>query len=129
MTYLFGQSLHLLGLQTGVSEHTDLRGDVAPVVLASELLQVLLEQSAHGDDAVSHVLDLTEPLLVKGSVVEDLGSDAGTVDRGVGVERTDENLDLGVDALLLVGVLANDGEGTDTLTVETLRQMSVCAMH
>lgn len=124
VTYLFGQAVHLLGCQTSVCEHADLRGDVAPVVLASELLKVLLEQSTHGDDAVSHILDLAEPLLVEGGVVQDLGSDTGTVNRGVGVERSHKNLDLGVDALLLLGRLADDGECTNTLTIQTLNIFS-----
>jgi hypothetical protein len=41
------------------------------------------------------------------------------VDGRVGVEGTDENLDLRLNALLLLGVLANKREGTDTLTVQT----------
>ena len=116
---LLGKLVHLLGGQAGVGEHADLGGDVAPVVLGAELLEVLLEEGAHLDDAVGHLLDLGEPLLVELGGVEDLGGDAGAVDRGVGVERADENLDLRVDALLLLGVGADDGEGTDTLTVET----------
>lgn len=54
-------------------------------MLAAQVLQVLLEQSTHLDDAVSHVLDLTEPLLVQGRVVHDGRGDAGTVDGRVGV--------------------------------------------
>jgi hypothetical protein len=46
------------------------------------------------------------------------------VDGGVGVEGTDENLDLRLDTLLLLGVLADEGEGTDTLTVQTLHIVS-----
>jgi hypothetical protein len=38
-------------------------------MLASQLLQVLLQESAHGDDAVRHALDLAEPLLVQRWVV------------------------------------------------------------
>ena len=94
---------------------------MGPVVLAAERLQVLAEQGAHLDDAVSHALDLTEPLLVQLGVVHDGGGDAGTVDGRVGVEGTDENLDLRLDALLLLGGLADEGESTDTLTVETLK--------
>jgi hypothetical protein len=92
-------------------------------VLGAELLEVVLEESTHGDDAVSHLLDLTEPLLVESRAVEDLGGDASTVDGGVGVQRSDENLELRVDTLLLIGIGADDGEGTNTLTVETL---SIC---
>lgn len=119
-TYLLGENVHLLGLQTGVGEHADLAGDVGPVVLAAELLQVLAEQGAHLNDAISHALDLTEPLLVQLGVVHDGGGDAGTVDGGVRVEGADQNLDLRLDALLLLGVLTDERESTNTLTVETL---------
>lgn len=97
-----------------------LAGDVGPVVLAAELLKVLAQESAHLNDAVSHALDLTEPLLVQGGVIHDGGGDTGTVNGGVGVEGTDENLDLRLNTLLLLGGLANEREGTNTLTVETL---------
>jgi hypothetical protein len=42
------------------------------------------------------------------------------MDWWVGVERADENLELGVDTLLLGSVFADDGECSDTLSVETL---------
>jgi hypothetical protein len=119
-TNLLGKLSHLLGGQAGVGEHANLGCDVAPVVLAAELLEVLLEESTHGDDAVSHALDLTEPLLVESRIVQDFRSDAGTVNGRVGVQWTDKDLDLGVDTLLLLGRLADDGESTDTLAVKTL---------
>lgn len=97
---LLGEGIHLLGGQTSIGEHADLARDVAPVVLAAEFLEVLLEEGAHGDDAVGHALDFTQPLLVQGGVVEDGRGDAGAVDGRVGVERAYEDLDLGVDALL-----------------------------
>lgn len=117
---LLGKSVHLLRLESGVGEHTNLASDVAPVVLAAELLEVLLQQGAHSDDAVRHALDLAEPLLVQCRVVQDGAGDTGTVDRWVGVERTDKNLDLRVDALLFLGIGADDRESTNTLAVETL---------
>lgn len=117
---LLSKASHLLSSQTGVGEHADLAGDVRPVVLGAELLKVLLEEGTHGDDAVSHLLDLTEPLLVESRAVEDLGGDAGTVDGRVGVQRSDDDLELRVDTLLLVGIGADKGEGTNTLTIETL---------
>lgn len=89
-------------------------------MLGAELLEVLLEEGAHGDDAVGHALDLAEPLGAEGVVVEDLCGDAGAVDGGVRVHGAHEDLDLGVDALLLLGGLADDGEGADALTVEAL---------
>lgn len=42
------------------------------------------------------------------------------MDGGVGVEGTDQDLDLRLNALLLLGVLADERESTNTLTVETL---------
>lgn len=119
-TYLLGENIHLLGLQTSVGEHADLAGNVGPVVLAAELLQVLAEQGAHLNDAVSHALDLTEPLLVQLRVVHNGGGNAGTVDGGVGVEGADQDLDLRLNALLLLSVFAHERESTNTLTVETL---------
>lgn len=122
---LLCQSVHLLGLETGVGEHADLAGDVAPVVLATELLEILLEKSTHGDNAVSHTLNLTQPLLVELGVVQDGRSNTGTVDGRVGVKRTDQDLDLRVDTLLLVGVGTDNGEGTDTLAIKTLGNVSM----
>ena len=122
---LLGELGHLLGGQAGVGEHADLAGDVAPVVLAAELLEVVLEQGAHLDDAVGHALDFAQPLLVEGGVVQDGAGDAGAVDGRVGVERAHEDLDLRVDSLGLFGRGGNDGEGADTLTVETLGQVLV----
>lgn len=59
------------------------------------------------------------PLLVQSRVSKDGAGDTGTVDRGVRVERANDDLDLAVHASLLVGVSADEGEGTDTLAVET----------
>ena len=93
---------------------------MAPVTLAAELLQVLLEESTHGDDAISHTLNLTQPLLVQSRIVENLRSDAGTMNGRVGIKRSYENLDLRVDALLLLSRLTCKREGSDTLSIETL---------
>lgn len=117
---LLGQSIHLLRLKTSVGEHANLAGDVAPVVLAAELLEVLLEEGTHRDDTVGHALDFAEPLLVELRVVQDGRGDTSTVDGGVGVKRADKDLDLRVDALLLLCVGADNGKGTNALTVETL---------
>jgi len=111
--------VHLLLCKSSVGEHADLVGDMVPVVLAAQLLEVLLEECAHGDDAVSHTLDLTQPLLVESWVVEDGAGDTSSVNRWVRVERSDEDLDLRVDSLLLICVCADDGECTDTFTVQT----------
>lgn len=109
---------------------------MAPVVRGAELLEVTLEGIAHADDAVGHALDLSQPLILEIARVEDLGGDASAVDGRVGVERAmyllnsrysltsmqnlpNENLDLRVDLGLLLLAGSNDGESTNTLTIET----------
>lgn len=88
-------------------------------MLAAKILKVLLEKSTHLNDTVSHALNFTQPLLVQGGVIHDGRCNTGTVDRRVRVKGTNENLDLGVHTLLLLGRLADKGESTNTLTVET----------
>lgn len=112
--------LDLLGGQASVAEHADLVGDVVPVELGLVVVdEVALELGAHGDDAIGHQLDLLEPLGIQLGGVEDSGDNAGTVDGGVRVHGADNNLDLRVDASLLLGRGSDEGEGTGTLTVET----------
>lgn len=93
---------------------------MVPVVLASQSLEVLLQQRPHLDDAVCHALDLSQPLLVQGLILEDSRGNTSAVNGRVGVQRAHENLELAVDALLLLRVGGDDGEGTNTFTVETL---------
>ena len=100
-------------------KRTHLVRDVIPVVLGAQIFEILLEQGTHLDDTIGHALDLAEPLLVELGVAQDLAGDARPVDGRVGVQWTDEDLDLGVDALLLVGRVGDDAEGTDSLAVET----------
>ena len=118
--YFFGEHIHLLRLQTCICEHANLRRDVAPVVFASKLLEILFQQGTHGDDAVRHVLDLAQPLLVQRRVVQDLGSDSSAVNRRIGVERSYKNLNLGVHSLLLLCGLANNRECTNALAIQAL---------
>lgn len=97
-----------------------LAGDVRPVVLAAKVLQILLEESTHLNDTVGHALDLAQPLLVELGVIHNGRGDASTVDGRVGVEGTDEDLDLRVDTLLLLSRFADERESTNTFAVETL---------
>lgn len=97
---------------------------MTPVVLAAEVLQVLLQQSTHADDAVRHSFDFSEPLLVQVGVVQDLGRDPGAVNGRVRVERAHEDLDLRVHALLLLCRIADNRERSDTLPIEPLSAIS-----
>lgn len=92
--------------------------NVIPVMLASEVFQVLLQQGPHFDDAVSHSLDFTQPLLLQLWVAEDFAGNPGTVDGRVGVKGTDKNLDLRVHARLFLRAVGDNAESTNTFTVE-----------
>lgn len=56
---------------------------MAPIVLAAQVFEVLLEKSSHLDDAICHTLDFSKPLLIELWTVQDLRSNASTVDRRV----------------------------------------------
>lgn len=98
--------------------------NVRPIVLAAEGLEVLPQQGAHANDAVGHALDFALPLLVQGRVVEDRGRNPRAVDRRVRVQRPDQDLDLRLDALLLLGGCGHDREGTAAFAVQTLELVS-----
>jgi uncharacterized membrane protein len=100
---------------------TYLVGNVRPVMLAAQILKVLLQESTHLNDAVGHALDLTQPLLVKLGIVQDSRGNTSTVDGRVRVQSADEDLQLGIDTLLLLGRSTDKRECANTLTVETLR--------
>lgn len=53
---------------------------MVPVLLGTQLFEILLQLSAHLDNTVSHALEFAEPLLVELLVVEDFGGDARAVD-------------------------------------------------
>lgn len=112
---------HLKNLLLGdarVAEHTNLGGNVAPVAGRSLLLEVSLEEVTHLDDAVSHALALIAPLGLELGVAEDGLHNAGSVSGRVGVHGSDEKLELGLNAGCLVLVLADNTEGSNTLTVQ-----------
>lgn len=95
-------------------------GNMRPVMLTPQRLEVLLKQSTHLNNSIRHALDFTQPLGVQRGVVHDGRGDAGAVDRRVRVEWTNEDLDLRLDAFLLFGVFADEGECPDTFAVEAL---------
>ena len=58
--------------------------------------------------------------MAKIGVGEDVAGDAGAVNGRIGIYRTDEDLDLGLDAGFLFATLADDGEGANAFAVEAL---------
>jgi len=93
---------------------------MTPIMLATEGLEILLQESPHSDDTFRHFLDFTEPLLIQNRAIEDLGGDSGTVHWRIGIKWSDEDFDLRIHAFLLLCRFAHDGEGADALAVESL---------
>ena len=75
---------------------------MTPVLLASEIFQVLFQESSHVDYAVCHPLDFSKPLLLEVGIVQNLCGYACAMYGRVGVERPNKNLDLRIDSLLLL---------------------------
>lgn len=116
---LLSKSINLSRGEAREAEHADLLGDVRPVASRAEFLESIDELSTHSDNTISHKLDLTAPLGTELRVAPDGGDDSGTMDGRVGVHRTNENLQLRFNGLLLGGIAGDDVKSTDTLTVET----------
>lgn len=68
-------------------------------MLAAESLKVFLQERPHPNDAISHLLDFTEPLLIQCRIIEDLRGDSCAVYWWIRVEGADQNFDLGIDTL------------------------------
>jgi len=117
---LLSESLGLGGSQAGETEHSNLALNMSP--LSRSVVsggQKTVEPITHADDPVCHKLDLRLPLLVKVFVGEDGVGYAGTVERRVGVHRSDDDLQLALDTGLFLWIGCDEGEGTDTFSVET----------
>lgn len=144
---------NLLGRETGEAEHANLVGDVIPVVRGSERGEMGFELGAHGNDAVGHEFDLAEPEVTRASAserifhktptqnttttlplgakfrrVEHRRCDTRTTTGRVRVHGAHHNLDLRLHGLLLLGVRAYDGEGTDALAIKAL-YLRECVTH
>lgn len=116
---LLGDALHLLGVQSGEAEHTDLVSDVLPRALRSLLDQVTLEVRAHRDDTIGHALDLAQPLGAQRCVAQNLADQQSTVNGRIRVHWPDQDLDLRHAIVGLRFVGGEQGEGTDTFAVES----------
>jgi hypothetical protein len=78
----------------------------------------LIFKLPHGNDTISHELDFTQPFLLQFRSVQDGANKTSTVDGRVRIHGTNQNFDLRVDASLFSGVFANNGESTNTFTIQ-----------
>lgn len=112
--------LNLLWVDSSKAEHSNLVGNVLPITSRSLLGEQILERSSHGDDTISHELDISEPLLVESWIREDAGSNASSMDWWVGVEWANKDLDLRSNTSSLISVRGNNGESTDSFTLNRI---------
>ena len=116
---LAGHGVDLILSDARVSEHTNLRGDVAPVVLAAEGGESLDEASSHFSHTGRHEHEIIVPHLRELLVAEDDVDDSSTVDGRVRVHGSGNLLDSRVDLERLGGVASNEVHAAGSLTVET----------
>lgn len=100
-------------------EHADLALDVAPFARGVEVfLESGVKLFSHADDTVSHSLHFRLPLSVEIGVTQDGIGNSGTVERGIRVQGSDDDLQLTVDTRLLSRVRSGEGESTNALSVQ-----------
>lgn len=116
---LGGKFVALLRSKSRVAEHTNLLSDVRPIASGAGSLEVLNEELAHLDDTIRHNLNVLAPLRSEIRVSQDGGDETSTRDGRVGVVRTDEDLELRIDASRLSGTISENVDGTNALTIET----------
>jgi len=113
---------HLLGLfwgETSEGEHTNLVGDMLPSARGLEPGELIEENLTHVLDTHGHVEKLIPPLLVELRGAEHGLDNVSSVLRWVGVEVADDDVELGHDVLDGVWGATGEGEGSDTLSVES----------
>jgi hypothetical protein len=115
---LLHQAFTLLRIHAGEAEHADLVGDVLPVLGRAQLLQVVLQRGAHRNDAVGHLLDVAQPLLLERGIAQNLRHQTSTVHGRVRVQGTDEDLDLRHCAHRIVFAAGHQREGAGTFAVQ-----------
>mmetsp|Transcript_3330 Transcript_3330/g.4223 ORF Transcript_3330/g.4223 Transcript_3330/m.4223 type:complete len:226 (+) Transcript_3330:99-776(+) len=118
-TVFLTEFVNLVSVQASVSEHTDLRGHMAPVVLITSISKSFSQGISHFSHAGRHDLKIVMPGSSQIFVTEDNVNDTGTVDRRVRVNRTSNLLDARHNLGLLIRVVGNHGEAASTLTIET----------
>lgn len=115
---LLRQTLALLLIHARETEHADLVGNVRPVARRAQLLQVVAQRGAHGDDTIGHQLHVTEPLLAERFVAQNFGHQPGTVNGRVRVHRSDQDLDLRHRTVGFVLAARDQRERSRALTIQ-----------
>jgi len=76
----FSQLIYLVLVKTGVGKHTNLAGNVAPVVFVSEGFEFSSETGSHLLHSAGHEEELVMPFSGQGWVTEDNIDNSGSMD-------------------------------------------------
>jgi len=109
----------LVLVESSESEHTNLAGNVIPVVFVSESDESGLQANSHVVHAGGHEAEVSVPHFGELLISEDDVDNAGSMDGRVGVDRSGNLLDARVDDVTLSLAAADNGEESGTLTIET----------
>ena len=116
---LLSELINLVFVEAGEGEHADLVGHVLPVVLVAERLQFVDKARSHGSHASGHIFQILMPHGGQLRVAQDDVDDSSSVNGRVGVDWSGNLLDAGHDNCFLFFASADNGEGSNSLTVET----------
>ena len=116
---LFAELVNHIGVEAGVSEHTNLAGNVVPVVLIAHVLKSLLKTSAHLLHATRHVFQVLVPHSGKLGVGKNDVDDTGSVNGRVGVDGASDLLEAGHNNILLGFGVSHKGKAASAFTVNT----------
>lgn len=89
---VLAQARALVCVHAREAEHADLVGDVLPVSLGAETLEILPQSGSDGDDSISHQFYVAKPLSLQIGSAQDGANDASAMNRWVRVHWSDENL-------------------------------------
>jgi len=116
---LLDEEFALGGRETGVAEHADLCGDVAPVTGGTELLKSLSQTSSHVYDSVSHCLNTVSPLLVESWILENGINNPASMSWRIGVSCSNDQSHLRLKVYGKILVLEHHSQVTGPLVVQT----------
>jgi len=104
--------------EASIGKHTDLLGNVGPVVHAAEGLQSQNDLFAELSQSLRHVENFGFPQGCQFLVAQNSVDDSGSVDWRIRILRETGLLEPGLDDVPLLGIGANQGKAAGSLTVE-----------
>ena len=116
---LFLKLLDLISAKASVSEHSDLAGDVTPIMSAPMFLKFGYQTRSHLFDSSRHIEQVLMPACRQGWVAQDRIYNTSSMDWWVGVHGSSNTFDPGSDFHLFGLIAAHDRYAANTLSVKS----------